>query len=426
MRPAALSHRRSRRHALARALALAGLLLGCSGSPKAAPELAALRVGTSGDYAPFSTIDADGRFHGFDVEIAEAYARDRGLRISWVRFRWPELTRDLEAKRFDVAMSGITVRPERSLAGSFSVPVLNSGAVVLVRASAGVGDVAELQRPGLTMAVNAGGHLERVARRLFPAAQLAPIADNPAVRQALLDERVEAAVTDTLEAPHWLRGTRNLQALGPLTRDRKAYLVQRERRELSRDLDDWLLAREADGTLAGLRLQTLSRAAAPGPADPALALLAAVDERLDLMPWVAEGKRRSNSPIRVPEREAQVIAAGVAAASRAAQRAGRAPLPESAVADFYRLLIGAARQVQEQHLAGSASATPPPDLVTEIRPALLRIGERIAALLVRLPRGLDPESTAEEALLQLDTPGLSDASKRKIGLALARLRPRSG
>src|SRR5882724_3538783 len=45
-----------------------------------------LRVGTSGDYPPFSI---DGR--GFDVDVARELGRSLGVRIEWVRFRWPDL-----------------------------------------------------------------------------------------------------------------------------------------------------------------------------------------------------------------------------------------------------------------------------------------------------------------------------------------------
>src|SRR5438105_13152310 len=40
-----------------------------------------LRIGTSGDYAPFSL-----RGKGFDVDVAEAMTRDLGFTIEWVSF----------------------------------------------------------------------------------------------------------------------------------------------------------------------------------------------------------------------------------------------------------------------------------------------------------------------------------------------------
>ena len=72
-----------------------------------------LRVGTSGDYAPFSLRGEDGSMTGFDIEVAKAYAADRGRPVEFVVFRWPELQARLLAGDFDVAMGGITVRGDR-------------------------------------------------------------------------------------------------------------------------------------------------------------------------------------------------------------------------------------------------------------------------------------------------------------------------
>ena len=144
-------------------------------------------MGTSGDYAPFSLAAEGGEPSGFDVEVARRYAKERGLELEFVRFRWPNLLRDLEAGRFDLAMSGITVVPRRSLAGRFSVPVAESGAVLLTREPERWKTLDELDRPDLRIGVNAGGYLEQVARRRFPRATLLAIPSNQAVREALLD-----------------------------------------------------------------------------------------------------------------------------------------------------------------------------------------------------------------------------------------------
>jgi cyclohexadienyl dehydratase len=386
---------------------IAALLLAACAGGGSAP--AALRVGTSGDYAPFSTVAPDGARAGYDVELVRAYARERGLRIRWVPLRWATLERDFAAGRFDLVASGVTVRPERSLAGRFTVPVATSGAVALASESVDLG------RAGLRIAVNRGGHLERVARRLFPKAQLLPLAPNAAVREALIAGEADAAVTDTMEAPHWLAGTSGLAVRGPFTRDWKALWLPAGAGERARDLDAWLLAREADGTLAALRARQLPAASA-ATATPLVALAAAIEERLALMPLVAEAKRASGTPVRVPAQEAAVIAAA----------------PERA-RPLFAALIEAAREVQEhalaevqehalagteEHaLAGEPAAGAPPDLDAALRPALARIGERIAALVERLPAGLDG-AAAREALARIEVPGFGAAARERVAAAL--------
>src|SRR5882724_6528427 len=95
-------------------------LVGCAAPHPRRPTasgLPPLRVGTSGDYAPFSVRAADGTLSGFDIEVARAYAAERGREIVFVPFRWPELGARFVAGDFDIVMSGVTVRPDRLVAG---------------------------------------------------------------------------------------------------------------------------------------------------------------------------------------------------------------------------------------------------------------------------------------------------------------------
>jgi cyclohexadienyl dehydratase len=393
---------------------IAAVLLACAGGDGQRPIL---RVGTSGDYAPFSQRDAAGRRGGFDVALARAYARERGLELRWVPVRWTSLDADFAAGRFDVVMSGVTVRTERSLAGRFSVPVTTSGVVLLGRERSS----GPLQLDGhLRIAVNAGGHLERAARRLFPAADLRPLSPNAAVREAMLSGEVDGAVSDTLEAPGWLAGTSDILMLGPYTRDWKAYWLPAGPGERARDLDAWLLAREADGSLAALRAAHLPETARAATATPLAALGAAIEERLALMPLVAEAKRASGTPVSAPEQERAVLAAAVASVRVAAERDGVPPPSDAAVRDFFAALIEAAREIQAQTLAGPPAGATPPDLDAALRPALARISERIAWLAVRLPAPLDP-AAVEETLAPIELPGFTPAAREHIARALLRL-----
>jgi cyclohexadienyl dehydratase len=370
-------------------LLLLAVAAGCTKSPAAAPQ--ALRVGTSGDYAPFSSLARDGEgLEGFDLTIAGAFARDVGLELGFERFAWPGLSGDVAAGRFDVAMSGVTVRPERSVIGRFSVPVARSGAVVLVSLAHAMGGLDGLDRPEVRIAVNAGGHLERAARRRFPRASLRPSSENDAVRRALLRGEVDAVVTDTLEVRHWQPSLPGAVRLGPFTHDRKAYLwsVATDPKGggpagRAEQLDAWLLAREADGSLARWRERWLG---APGPptATPLAALVAALGERLSLMPAVAEAKRASGLAVRDRAREAQVLDSAFAGVERHAAAVGSASPPRVRVDAFYRAQIEAAVAIQEGVLARPASGERRFDLASELRPALLRLGDRIAWALVRL------------------------------------------
>src|SRR5262249_2372302 len=143
---------------------------------------------------------ADGSFTGFDIDVARAYASDRGRTLELVPFAWPDLERRLLAGDFDVAMSGITVRGDRLAKAPMSATVARAAAVLVVPAShtrqmAGDGS-------GLAVGVNRGGHLEKVARSALPRARIVTVDDNLILGAVLAGAgpvQADAVVTDSLE-----------------------------------------------------------------------------------------------------------------------------------------------------------------------------------------------------------------------------------
>ncbi len=379
--------------------------------PAEVPSPARLLIATSGDYAPFSHWPPGAPSpEGFSADLARAFLASAGSPppIDWVRFRWRELAFDLTAGRFDLALSGITVRPDRSTIGRFSLPVTTSGAVLLVESNSSFRSAADIDQAGHTIAVNAGGHLERVARDRFRAARIDAIPDNSAVLAQLERPEVRAVLSDTLEAPRWQATRPGLRPIGPLTRDRKAAWFPPGAERRVRDFDAWLLAAEAGGLLSELR----ERHGLPETrtATPRAALIASVDERLGLMIAVAEAKFELGREVEDPTRERRVLAAAWSAIDSESRHAGRPAPSRASVRAFYRAQIEAAKWIQREwtrqasrrpealerdadnHPEDPSRRASGPDgrgaraaatrLEEELRPALSFLGERIARLVV--------------------------------------------
>ena len=89
-----------------------------------------LRVGTTGDYKPFSyrttSADASGQYIGLDIEMAASLAQALGVKLEIVATSWPTLMQDMAAQRVDIVMSGVSVTPERARqAGGSGVAPIN-------------------------------------------------------------------------------------------------------------------------------------------------------------------------------------------------------------------------------------------------------------------------------------------------------------
>ena len=352
------------------AILLVGLLTACA----AAPPPRVLRVGTSGDYAPFSL---DGQ--GFDLDVARALAADLGYRLEIVPFRWPELAQGVRDGAFDVAMSGVTWRPDRAVVGHMTRAVALGGPCLL--------GPPEARR----IAVNRGGVLERWARRELADRQIVAVEANRQLPALLEAGRVDAIVTDSFEIASFRRAGLPESCVPP--RDRKVYWVAPGApAELGPALDRWIA--EHEPALGALRARWFGE---PAPWDPVEHLADLLARRMALMPAVAAWKGARGLALEDSAREVEVL-------ERAALRARDAGLDPAGVRELFRVQIELAKAVQ----ARAPRAEPTLDLGREIRPLLGRLGDAIVAALsdaqaassdreaVRAALALVEELTAEE------------------------------
>jgi cyclohexadienyl dehydratase len=315
------------------------------------PSSSELRVGTSGDYAPFSTRDAAGKALGFDVELAEQLAHDLGFGLRWVPFRWPELARQLAAGEFDVAMGGVTWQPSRGAVGYLTRSVARGGPCVL-------GDAAARR-----IAVNHGGVLEAWARGHLSDREIITVDDNLSLPALLSEGRVGAIVTDSFERkaferPGW--GARCEPALA-----RKVYWVGPSRAaELGERIDAWLRGNTARVQAAQERWfgerQRL---------DASTHLSDLIARRFAFMPLVAALKAQQNLAIEDLPREREVL-------DDVRRSAARIGLPEGPVHELFALQIELSKTVQRRQSEPSTL-----DLAKQVRPALTALGERILGAL---------------------------------------------
>ncbi|MCJ8277873.1 MAG: transporter substrate-binding domain-containing protein [Bdellovibrionales bacterium] len=225
------------------------LLTSCSTSSQ---KLKPLRVGTTGDYAPFSETAGDS-FKGIDIDLAKELGKALNREILLVKTSWPTLIEDLKNKKFDIAMSGISIKPEREKWGFFSYPYVQYGKMPIARCK----DVQKLKTLGMIdqekirVAVNPGGTNESFARKTIKKAKIVTFQNNSQIFQHILDNKADVMMTDSIEV--FYQSKKHKGKLCPtmdktLTESHMGIYMVKDK-ALLEDVNQWLAAFTTSGQL---------------------------------------------------------------------------------------------------------------------------------------------------------------------------------
>ncbi len=216
-----------------------------------------LRVGTTGDYKPFSYRSSSASpFIGADIELAGELARTLGVRLELIATSWPTLMKDLGDDRFDIAMSGISISLERQKKALYSIPYLRDGKTPITRCEnqARFQTLAQIDQAGVRLIVNPGGTNERFARANIKHAGISVYPDNVGIFDQIVAGGADLMITDAIETRLQQKLLPKLCAVHPdqpFDFSEKAYLLPRDLLWKA-FVDQWLHQTIASGTLAEL------------------------------------------------------------------------------------------------------------------------------------------------------------------------------
>jgi len=240
------------------------LLSAADGQARSFDEIVAsgtLRVGTTGDYKPFS-FDDKGTYEGFDIAVAQSFANRLGLKLELVKTTWKTLMADLKADKYDIGMSGITRTIARQKEARFGQGYVMFGKTVLVNRDnvtrfASLGDV---DKKGVRIGVNPGGTNEKFVKANIKNAEVVMFESNLSIPPAVADKKVDVMITDSVEALYYAATNPKLAAPldgDPFTRAELGYLMPASAERLQDTVNFMMDQMTLKGEMTALKMQYL-------------------------------------------------------------------------------------------------------------------------------------------------------------------------
>lgn len=210
----------------------------------------ALRVGTTGDYSPFSHLEGD-KYAGIDIELAADLAAALGVKLSLVKTSWPTLMEDLDSGNFDIGMSGISKNLQRQKVALFSETYHSGGKTPIVRCEdkSKYGTLDQIDATSTRVVVNPGGTNEKFVRKHIKQAQVRVHDNNRTIFDELAKGRADVMITDAIEVTVQSRANASLCAAMPgktLNFQEKGFLLPRDL-IWQQFVNAWLLQRQGEG-----------------------------------------------------------------------------------------------------------------------------------------------------------------------------------
>lgn len=212
-----------------------------------------IRVGTTGDYRPFTYLNPDtGEFEGFDIDAAKKLAEDLGVEVEFVQTSWPDLMDDLLDDKFDIGMGGITRTLERQKTAHMSQGYYDFGKSALIHQDNKdkFKSIEDLNKPDVKVGVNPGGTNFDYVEEHLTETEVIIIENNLEIPEMVAEKEVDVMITETPEALLYAKEDSRLYPAfveEPLTNSQMGYIMHQGDPTFHNWIDLWIKEMELSG-----------------------------------------------------------------------------------------------------------------------------------------------------------------------------------
>ena len=161
--------------------------------------------GTDATYPPFESLDAGGKFTGFDIDITNALCDHMKVKCTFVNQDFDGIIPALQAKKFDAIISSMSITPEREKIVDFTNKIYNTPPAIAIPKDSTLKEATDEALKGKTIGAQsstthanyASAHLKDAELKLYPSAD--------EYKLDLSNGRIDAAIDDVVVLSEWVK-----------------------------------------------------------------------------------------------------------------------------------------------------------------------------------------------------------------------------
>ena len=240
------------------ALMIAACLAGCNSKPGKSlaqvKKAGTLVIATSPDFPPFEELQGDGSVVGIEIDVMKLICQKLGVELVIEQMDFDSVLPGVQAGKYDVGVSGITVTEKRLKNSLFTDPYCLAAQAIVVTADSPIASKADLA--GKTVSVQTGTTAESFS--MENGYKVNSYAANSDAEVALVTGKVDAWVIDDLTAAEMVAAYNAengpvLKILDePMTTEPYAFAFAFGSEDLVAEVNKILKELLADGTIAAL------------------------------------------------------------------------------------------------------------------------------------------------------------------------------
>jgi polar amino acid transport system substrate-binding protein len=215
-----------------------------------------LTIGVDSTYPPMESTTSSGKYVGFDIDMGNMIAKDLGKKAVWKTVVFSDIFSDLNKGDYDIAISSVTITPQRKKLVDFSIPYLNAGEVLIVKKTNSPADKTIKTAAnfyGEKIGVQAGTTDLTEALKLFPSKLVIQYPSNVPALADLQSGKIDAIMTDLPDAIGVIQSNQDFRvATNPLDKEDYGIVFHKNETPLRTQINGILTNMQNEGILQQL------------------------------------------------------------------------------------------------------------------------------------------------------------------------------